>query len=90
MLKQHWPAARNRPLQNVLLFAISITRQSAAIDFLLEILAGRDAGAAAAALSALAIHKHNPNVRDRIEAIVKKRSSRVLQEGFAKSFAGKE
>jgi len=89
VLKEHWPAARNRPLQNVLLLAISITRQSSAIDFLLEILAGKDEGAASAALSALAIHKHNPSVRERIEAVVKKQNLRVLHEGFAKSFERK-
>lgn len=88
VLKTHWPAARNRPLQNVLLLAISITRQSAAIDFLLEILAGKDEGAASAALSALAIHKHNPSIKDRIAAVVKKQNLRGLHEGFTKSFGG--
>lgn len=90
ILKGHWPAARNRPLQNVLLLAISITRQSAAIDFLLEILGSKDEGAVSAALSALAIYKHNPSVRERIEAIVKHQRHRALREGFVRTFSEKD
>ena len=88
ILKKHWPSVREESLQNVLLLGISITRLPPAIDFLLEILAGKDEAAAAGALSALAIHKHNPVVKERIAAVVKKQNLRVLQEGFSRSFGG--
>lgn len=86
-LKAHWPKARRNELGSVLLLAISITRQSDAIEFLIGILSEKDEKAAIGALSALAIHKHNPAVRDRVEAVVKKSASRALKDGFARAYA---
>lgn len=86
ILKRHWPKTRTESLQNVLLLAIAITRLPAGVDFLIEILAAADESAAPAALSALAIHRHNPAVRDRVAAIVAKRRDAELQKRFDKEF----
>ena len=73
-----------------MLLAIAITRLPAALDFLLEVLAKEDSTAALAALAALAIHKHNPTIRERIAAVIAQRDVVVLREKFAKEFRPKE
>ena len=89
-LKGHWSRVRPGSLQNVLLLAIAITRLPAAMDFLLEVLAKDNQTAALAALAALAIHKHNPAVRERIAAVVAQRGVAGLRERFAKEFREKD
>jgi HEAT repeat protein len=89
-LKAHWPKVRPGSLQNVLLLAIAITRLPAALEFLLEVLAGKDAAAAQAALTALAIHRHNPAAQERIAAVIAKKGDDALRERFGREFrAGK-
>jgi hypothetical protein len=84
LLRAAWPRARRREsLGNVLQLAVAITRQPAAVDFLLEVLAG-PGDAATGALSALAIHRHNPSVRDRVAAVVDKKVA--LRKAFEKAF----
>ena len=88
MLREFWPRARrHESLGNVVLLAIAITRQPAAVEFLFEILNGEgEAGAAASgALSALAIHPHNPTVRDRVAAAVATKRA-ALRKAFGKEF----
>ena len=89
LLKRHWPRTRGESLQNVLLLAIAITRLSGAIEFLLEVLAEAGETAAMAALAALAIHRHNPAVKERVKAVVAQKQIARLEERFAKDF-GKE
>jgi hypothetical protein len=69
-----------------LLLAIAITRLPAALDFLLEVLAAKNGAGAIAALTALAIHKHNPAIRERIAAVVEKKDVAELHEKFTKEF----
>ncbi|HLW65668.1 MAG TPA: HEAT repeat domain-containing protein [Gemmataceae bacterium] len=78
------------PSRETILLAISITRLPAAIDFLLEILAGDNQAAALAALNALAIHRHNETVNQRVAAIVTKKQVPSLLERFGKKFKTKE
>lgn len=85
VLKKHWPSARGRPIESVLLLAIAITRLPAGIDFLVEVLAEEDGEAAQSALSALAIHRHNPAVKDRLAAVIAKKSP-DLRKRFEKEF----
>ena len=86
LLKAHSPKTQPGSFQNVLLLAIAITRQPAGVDFLLDVLAGKDRDAAAAALAALAIHRHNPAVKERIAAVVAKSRDPGLREKFTKEF----
>ncbi len=85
VLLEHWPHAR-RGSQEALALAISTTRLPAALDFLLGALAGRDREAALAALSALAIHRHNESLKERIAAAVAGKGG-ALRERYEKKFA---
>jgi HEAT repeat protein len=86
ILQQHWPRARrSEELGNVVLLAIAITRLPTAVDFLLEVLVSEGEPAAAGALSALAIHRHNPAIRDRVAAAVAKKGP-GLKKAFEKEF----
>jgi HEAT repeat protein len=86
ILKRHWPKTRPGSLQNVLLLAIAITRLPAGVDFLLEVLAAADESAGPAALSALAIQRHNPALRDRVADIVAQKRDAELRKRFDKEF----
>jgi HEAT repeat protein len=90
ILTGYWPKARNAFLQEVLLLAISMTRLPAALDFILEILASDNQASASAALSALAIHRHNAPVKERIAAVVAKKGDAALQDSFKKKFEAKQ
>jgi HEAT repeat protein len=82
LLKDALPHVHSRELQEIFLLAISMLRLPAAIDFLLEVVAGDNQSAALAALSALAIHRHNERVKSRIADAVKKADDRALREYF--------
>jgi hypothetical protein len=86
----HWPKVQSDSLQDVLLLAVAITRLPAALDFLLGVLAKEDEAAASAALSALAIHRQNPAVRDRIAAVLATRNDAGLRKQFDKEFPARE
>jgi HEAT repeat protein len=87
MLTAHWPKARrDETFAGVVLLAVAITRLPPAIDFLLEVLA-RDGEPAA--LPALAIHRHNPVVRERVAAVVASKGA-DLKTAFAREFPADE
>jgi HEAT repeat protein len=86
VLQKHWPRARrDESLGNVVLLAMAITRLPAAVDFLIHVLASEGEPAAAGALAALAIHRHNPALRDRVAAAVAKKGP-GLKKMFEKEF----
>ncbi len=85
ILINRWPNARRSPLEEVVLLAISMFRQSAAIDFVLLILE-TEPHSALAALNALAIHRHQDAVRERVRAIVNAKNDATLRSRFAKKF----
>jgi HEAT repeat protein len=88
-LKARW-LVRSDTLRSVLLLAVAITRLPAALEFLLGIVAGDDREAASAALTALAIHRQNPVVRERIAAVVADRKHAALRQQFVKEFPADE
>jgi HEAT repeat protein len=90
VLKEHWPKAGRESLQEVILLAISMTRLPAALEFLFEVLAADRQAAALAALSALAIHRHNESIHERVAAVVAQKGDAVLQERFKKKFAARK
>jgi len=87
VLKEQFPKAGCESLQEVILLAISMTRLPAAVEFLFEVLAAAKQSAALAALSALAIHRHNDSVHDRVAAVVAQKADAALLERFKKKFA---
>ena len=84
-LKKRWAGGANDGLQDALLLAVAMLRLPSAIDFLLEILANADKNAAPAALGALAIHRHNPDVRSRVAAAIEGKGP-ALASLFEKKF----
>jgi HEAT repeat protein len=86
VLKKHVPKTEPGSLQNVVLLAIAITRLPAGVEFLLDVLGDDDHAMAAGALQALAIHRHNPAVKERIAAIIGKKKNAALREQFTKAF----
>jgi HEAT repeat protein len=89
-LKDFWPQARHGSVQEAVLLGIAMLRLPATVDFLLDVLKDQDQSAARAALSALAIHRHNPGIKERIAAIVTAKGDPSLQQRFEKKFAEKE
>jgi hypothetical protein len=90
VLTGHWPKARHGSLEEVLLLAIAMTRLPAALDFLLEVLATEGQATASAALAALAIHRHNEAVKQRIAAVLAKKGVADLQDSFNKKFESRK
>lgn len=87
ILKEFLPEAQRGELLESILLAISMLRLPAAFDLLLEVVAGQNKAAALAALSALAIHRHNESLRDRIAAAVAKKGDAALQARLDQKFA---
>jgi HEAT repeat protein len=90
-LMAYWPKAPpNSSLQEVLLLAVAMTLLPAALEFLLEVVSRDERAAALAALSALAIHRHNTAVKQRIAEVVAKSKHAAVRERFQKKFAAVE
>lgn len=88
ILKAYWPSAESNGLREVVLLAIAMTRLSGGIEFLIEIIGGKDAAAASLAVTALAIHRHNDAVRERVAAAATATGEAKLMEKFRKKFEG--
>lgn len=84
ILRDFWPGAP-ADLRESLLFALATCRLPAANDFLIGLVAGKDPSARAA-LSALAIHRHNPKITADIAAAVVANGAASVREWFGKKF----
>jgi HEAT repeat protein len=85
-LKTCWQQCHSPTLRQQILLAIAILRRPSAIDFLMELVASESESTAIAALSALKIYKHDPNLRERIAKLVLDQGSRTLQAAFDRDF----
>jgi HEAT repeat protein len=84
VLRDYWPGAP-ADLRESLLVALAMFRLPAANDFLIGLIAGKDPNARAA-LSALAIHRHNPKITASIAAAVEANGAESVREWFRKKF----
>jgi hypothetical protein len=79
-------------MQDTVLLGISLLRSEAAITFLVELVAEAPEGRAAAALGALALHRHDTRasarVREAVAARGSRRLARALEEHFGKEMEG--
>ncbi len=89
-LKSCWMRRAYPELDDQILLAIAMLRLPAAIDYLLDRVASDSERFAAAALTALRIHSHDPKLRERVATLVKQRGIRSLQERFDRDFHGDE
>ncbi len=82
-----WHAQLLNPgLRSVAALALALLRSDASQEYLLQIIRGESSGAAAEAIKALAIYKHDKNVRDRVEAALGKGDHVGAKEVFESSF----
>jgi len=81
LLKACWERHPIGPNEAIFL-AMAMLRQPEATTFLLEIVATGGEKTAFAALSAVMIHRYDPNLRERIAAAVDKSRSRALRARF--------
>jgi HEAT repeat protein len=84
-LRDCWPGAP-ADLRESLLVALAMFRLPAANDFLIGLIAGKDPSARGA-LSALAIHRHNPKICASIAAAVEANGAESVREWFRKKFS---
>jgi HEAT repeat protein len=73
-------------LRHHILLAIAILRRPSSIEYLIELVATEPEPDSIAALSVIRIHKDDPRLRERVEAIVRDRGSKMLQAAFDREF----
>lgn len=88
ILKAFWSRAQMGAVQESVLLATAMLRLPAALDFLLEVVAGPSQAAALAALAALAIHRHSDPLRERIATTLATKGDAALLARFKKKFDG--
>ena len=84
VLKDFWPEASPN-LHEALLTALAMSRLPVANDFLIRLIADRDSSAITA-VSALAIHRHNPRITADIAAAVAINGRSSVRECFERKF----
>jgi hypothetical protein len=86
LLREKWDRTAGGPLRKVLLFAISMIRSDAAIEFLVSLLPNSNIQTAKEVVTALAIFRDNERVRANVETAISKRNDRNLAEFFRQEF----
>jgi hypothetical protein len=89
-LKAFWDKSVDAPLKDTVLVAFALLRLPPATDFLLGLVAAEIEPVAAAALSALALHRYDERLRERTAAAVAQNGRPALRIQFDKSFRVKE
>jgi HEAT repeat protein len=84
VLTDYWPGAPAE-LRESILVALAMFRLPAANDFLIGLIAGNDPSARSA-LSAMAIHRHNPKITASISAAVEANGTESVRAWFMKKF----
>ncbi len=77
---------RPAPLRSIALTAIALLRQSAATDYLVELIGSSTSTTAIAAVEALSIHRFDPKLRERVAAAVQQTNDAKLRSVFEKKF----
>ncbi len=85
LLEQFWPRASDEVKESVLI-GMAMFRIPAAFDFLIALVAQKDP-AARSAITALAIHRHNSKIKDRVAAAVTANGNAAVRQWFEKKFA---
>jgi HEAT repeat protein len=86
LLKSEWEAHVTPGPRRPLLLAIAMTRQPPAVEFLMERVAEDRPAAAADAVAALAMYKHEDAVRSRLAGLVKDLEDLLITAAFEKAF----
>jgi hypothetical protein len=75
VLIKTWKETRNREFGEVLLRALSSSREESALEFLLDLVKSGLSRDSSAALEALALHRDSPEIQSRIELARESRAS---------------
>jgi HEAT repeat protein len=86
LLKDFWDVQIASALRETILVAMALLRLPAANDFLLSLIADESTAVATAAVSALAVHRHDPRLRERVEAAVIQTGNADLRTHCEKRF----
>lgn len=78
----------NGGVESTILLSIGLLRMEEATGYLHELVDDASEHRAAKAIEALALHKHDTRVADRVSASVKKRKSKKLAAVFSEKFGG--
>ena len=88
LLCKQWERSFDRESRRMVLLALVTTRREPALDFLLSLVAGDEPAAAREAITALAIHRHDPKIRQRVETALTASASRSeLDRHFQREFS---
>ncbi len=85
LLEKFWPRA-SADLRESVLIGMAMFRLPSAYDFLISLVAQKDPSARSA-VSALAIHRHNTKLKDRVAAAVESHGDDALKQWFDRKFA---
>lgn len=86
LLRKTWQGPLKPQLKPVILRAISSSRATEALEFLLGIVSNGRLGDALSAMEALAIHRDSEAVYERVQAAVGERDNAELQKAFKNAF----
>lgn len=88
LLRAEWERSYDRESRRLVLLALVTSRREPAVDFLLSIVAEADPAAARLAISAMAIHRRDPKLRERLaEAVEESEYRDELVRDFEQEFA---
>jgi HEAT repeat protein len=90
ILKQWWERTFDVTLRRTALLAVAMLKSEEAIDYLLAHVTDSPAPHARDALRALAVYRHDPKLRARVEAALAMREDRALGDFFAQAFAERD
>jgi hypothetical protein len=86
LLRTEWEGHISAEPRRPLLLAIAMTRQPAAVEFLLERVADDRPAPAADAITALAVFKHDETIRAKVAALVADQNHELTTTAFRKAF----
>ncbi len=86
VLKSYWDRNTNARLEETILMALALLRLPAAFDFLLGLVQEGKMPRAGAALAALALHRYDDKLREKVAAAVATSGREALQGQFEKRF----
>jgi HEAT repeat protein len=86
ILEAFWQHHAHNRLRETILVALALLRLPAANDFLLSLVTSESPAVAAAAVSALAVHRHDPRLHERAAAAVAETGSAALRAQFEERF----
>lgn len=88
LLLAAWERSYDRESRRMVLLALVTSRREPALDFLLSLVAEGDAADAREAITALAIHRHDEKLRQRLEEALERNENRgELRRHFASEFS---